>query len=171
MVFNYDRKSSFRAEQGWLHRAATTDARKELSHLLYIFSQAEERTQHSTFSAQRALTTSSSTATHLRQPVQDAQRSDGGGFEADISTGDGDVSPWAVKTRLIRVRGRSCWRSSRRGMCLRSAACCASDIIEIIDEPVSMQFAAALRSAATAHRRSSSPIWQESRRRSCSGLA
>jgi hypothetical protein len=108
---------------------------------------------------------------HLRQPVQDAQRSDGGGFEADISTGDGDVSPWAVKTRLIRVRGRSCWRSSRRGMCLRSAACCASDIIEIIDEPVSMQFAAALRSAATAHRRSSSPIWQESRRRSCSGLA
>jgi len=108
---------------------------------------------------------------HLRQPVQDAQRSDGGGFEADISTGDGDVSPWTVKTRLIRVRGRSCWRSSRRGMCLRSAACCASDIIEIIDEPVSMQFAAALRSAATAHRRSSSPFWQESRRRACSGLA
>jgi hypothetical protein len=42
-------------------------------------------------------------------------------------------------------------------------------ILEPLMSAVSMQFTSALRSAATAHRRPSSPIWHESRPLSCSG--
>lgn len=60
---------------------------------------------------------------------------------------------------------------SRRGMCLHSAACCASDDIESNDgRRQHAAFAGGAQKRCNRTPSRSNPIWQESRPPSCSGL-